>query len=535
LVSILAYECHNGRVIAELNGARRRILLVLGASVFFGAFGPSSSTASTGSTPSTRSTSSTSSTYSTSTTAAALAWAPCYDAKRYDCARLSVPLDRSRPSGPGVSLSVLRVRATKSSKRRGVLLVNPGGPGASGRTFAKQVAANPIFNKIRQSYDVIGWDPRGVGESAPIRCLDSAAYDRFFAADPNPDDAVERAQMVAVTKEFVAGCKKRNGEILSHVSTADTVDDMDAIRVALGESKISFAGFSYGTYLGARYADRYPTRVDRFVLDGALDPLATVEQRVELQAIGFERGLRNFLQSCTKRKCRFIRNNETALVAFDRLMAGFEAKPLPVKWRASKKTSTRFLGPGEAYTAVLAALYNVNLGWPRLKLALNEADRGDGRKLLTLFDLYADRGPDGDYRNTSDANAAVNCTDLPNSTNIEDYHALAKRLDRASPHFGAFAAYSTILCAYWPSTGPAPKPVRAAGSAPILVLGTTDDPATPFVWAESLNRQLVGSRLIKFVSNGHTAILSGNDCVRKKVEGYLLQGDLPPVGATCQR
>jgi pimeloyl-ACP methyl ester carboxylesterase len=465
----------------------------------------------------------------------AITWAPCYDAKRYDCARLSVPLDRSKPSGPGVSLSILRVRATRPSKRLGVLLVNPGGPGASGRTFAKQVATNPIFNKIRQSYDVVGWDPRGVGESAPIRCLDSAGYDRFFAADPNPDTATEREAMIRVTKEFVAGCKKRNGDILSHVSTAETVDDMESIRTALGEAKISFAGFSYGTYLGARYADKYPLRVDRFVLDGALDPLATVEQRVELQAIGFERGLTNFLRSCTKRKCRFIRKNETALTAFDRIMAGFEVKPLPVKWTVNKKTETRLLGPGEAYVAVLAALYNVNLGWPRLKSALNDGDRGDGRALLSLFDLYADRGTDGDYRNTSDANAAVNCTDLPNSTNFADYEALAKRLDRASPHFGAFAAYSTILCAYWPTTGPAPKPVRANGSEPILILGTTNDPATPYVWAESLNRQLVGSRLVKFVSDGHTAILSGDGCIRKHVERYLLQGELPPVGATCER
>lgn len=464
-----------------------------------------------------------------------LTWGPCYDNKRYDCARLSVPLDRSNPVGAGVSLSILRVPATRKSKRIGVLLVNPGGPGASGRTFAKQLAVNPIFDRIRRSYDIVGWDPRGVGESAPIRCLDSAGYDRFFAADPNPDTPAEHDQLVAVTKEFVEGCRERNGDVLKHVSTADTVADMEQIREALGETTVSYAGFSYGTLLGARYADAYPKRVRRFVLDGALDPLATTEKRSELQAIGFERALMNFLATCTAKKCRFMHKNETPLSAFDRLVASFEATPLAVKWVANNKTTARLLGPGEGYTAVLAALYNVNLGWPRLKSALTDLDRGDGRAMLQLFDLYADRSAAGDYRNTSDANAAVNCTDLPNSTNIADYDAVAKRLDGVAPHFGAFAAYSTVVCAFWPSAGPVPKAVRAATSAPIMILGTTDDPATPFVWAESLHRQLVTSRLVRFQSDGHTALLSGNTCVRKLVEKYLLVGELPENRTTCRR
>ncbi len=471
----------------------------------------------------------------TAVTVKKLVWSPCYDNKNYDCARLAVPLDRTKPAGEGVSLSILRVRASKKSKRLGVLLINPGGPGASGRTFATQLAVNPIFDKIRQSYDIVGWDPRGVGESAPIRCLDSAAYDRFFAADPNPDTPAEREELLDATKEFVEGCKARNGAILDHVSTADTVADMDHIREALGEATISYAGFSYGTYLGARYADAYPKRVGRFVLDGALDPLATIERRTELQAIGFERALTNFLATCKSTKCRFVRNGETPMGAFDRLMASFEAKPLPVKWVFKKKSTTRLLGPGEGYTAVLAALYNVNVGWPRLRSALSKLDGGDGRAMLQLFDLYADRNPEGDYRNTSDANAAVNCTDLPNSTNVADYDALAKRFEKVSPHFGAFAAYSTLVCAYWPSTGPTPRPVRAASSAPIVILGTTNDPATPFVWAQSLNRQLVTSRLVTFESDGHTALLSGNLCIRKIVERYLILGELPENNTICRR
>jgi pimeloyl-ACP methyl ester carboxylesterase len=520
-----ARGCDNGCVLRRLRHAHRIVIVVTAAL-----------SATALATPAAPRVEAATQTKPTGTSAAPLlTWAPCYDVKSFDCARLAVPMDRAKPNGAGVSLSLIRIKASKKSKRRGVLLVNPGGPGASGRTFAKQVVANPIFSKIKEAYDIVGWDPRGVGESAPIRCLDSASYDRFFAADPNPDTPAEHDTLVAVTKEFVEGCKKRNGDILTHVSTADTVLDMDQIREALGENTISFAGFSYGTYLGARYADAFPKRVDRFVLDGALDPLATTEQRTELQAIGFERALTNFLKSCEKSKCRFVRKGETPTQSFDRIFATFEVKPLAVKWGSKKKTSVRLLGPGEAYTAALAALYNVNLGWPRLKSALTKVESGDGRAMLTLFDLYADRSPEGDYRNTSDANAAINCTDLPNSTNVADYDALAKRLDKVAPHFGAFAAYSTFLCAYWPETGPTPKPVKAVGSAPILVLGTTDDPATPFVWAESLNRQLVGSRLVKFVSDGHTAILSGNRCVRNTVEAYLLDGKLPDVGTACTR
>ena len=459
-----------------------------------------------------------------------LDWKSCPDAPKLQCARLRAPLDRLQPKGEGVSLAVVRLRAGKPKRRRGVLLVNPGGPGASGRLFAIQLARNPLLNRIADVYDIVGWDPRGVGQSVPIRCLDPRSYDRYFAADPTPDNGAERDALAAVSREFVKGCVSRNGAILEHVATPDTVADMELLRVALGEQRISFLGFSYGTYLGAKFADAYPSRVDRFVLDGALDPLATNESRVTLQAEGFERALASFLASCAK-NCGFVSKGESPIAAFDRLSASIDAKAVVV----GSGNSARLVGPGEFTTAVLAGLYNVDFGWPRLREALNRLAAGNGKPLLALFDLYADRGPNGDYRNTSDANAATNCTDIAYPASEAEYHRLAAALTKKFPRFGAFAAYSTYLCSFWPQRGPAPSAVVAKGAPPILVVGTTRDPATPYVWAKSLRNQLPGSVLLTYDSDGHTAYLTANRCIRAEVEAFLLRGKLPKSGTICRR
>jgi pimeloyl-ACP methyl ester carboxylesterase len=468
---------------------------------------------------------------------APVTWKRCPDARDSQCARLTVPMDTVHPGRETVSLALLRAPATKPKQRLGVLLVNPGGPGGSGRDFAAQIADSSLVTKIRERYDIVGWDPRGVGRSTPIRCLDNAAYERFYKADPTPDDAAETAELVAVSKLFVAGCVARNGSILQHVSTVDTVQDMEWIRQSLGVEKVSFLGFSYGTYLGAIYADRFPTRVDRFVLDGVLDPSIGGFDRLRLQATGFERALTDFLQTCGRSQCTFVSKGETPAVAFDRLMASIERTPLAVRTSTgrgrAKKVNTRLLGAGESQTGVLAALYNVESGWPRLRTALNAAARGEGAMLLGLFDLYADRTSAGSYGNVTDANAAVNCTDLPSDRTFASYETLAKEMAWTAPHFGAFAAYSSLLCAYWPTQGPAPVQVHAPGAPPILLIGTTRDPATPYPWAVSVQKQLAKSRLLTYDADGHTAFLTGNTCVRRSVEAYLLRGTLPAVGTIC--
>lgn len=466
-----------------------------------------------------------------------ISWSRCKEARALQCGRLSVPLDTTNPGKETISLALVRAKARIPKQRLGVLFVNPGGPGGSAVDFAQQIADSDLIANIRDRYDIVGWDPRGVARSSPVRCLANDDYTRFYGADPTPDNPAETAELIAVSKLFVAGCVKRNGVLLQHVSTADTVADMERIRVALGEDKVSLLGFSYGTYLGSRYADRYPNRVGRFVLDGVLDPAVGADDRVRLQAAGFERDLTDFLKTCGRSTCTFPQSGETPVVAFDRLMARFETTPMEVRTSTGRaplgKSVFRKIGPGEAMTGVLAALYNVEAGWPRLRDALNAVGRGDGRGLLALFDLYADRDSNGVYGNVSDSNAAVNCSDLPSDHEFADYERLAKELDSKFPHFGAFAAYSALLCAYWPTGGRPPKAVRAVGAPPILLVGTTRDPATPYVWATAVQKELGNAALLTYDGDGHTAFLTGNRCVGKVVEAYLLAGTLPAPGTVC--
>ena len=461
------------------------------------------------------------------TTKSTLRWSACSNNKAVECANLVVPRDPAKPAGSMVTVAVARMKATDSKNRIGTLLVNPGGPGASGRTFAFQLASAVALSPLRERFDIVGWDPRGVGATTPVTCFGTGAeYDRLYADDPTPDDAAELEKLKADTKAFATSCGTREGDLLRYTSTDVVVADMERLRVALGEDTISYLGFSYGTYLGAKYADRYPTRVRAFVLDGALDPTADADVRVRMQAAGFELALAGFLDSCKNGGCGFVHDGETPSQAFDRLMAAIDAKPI--------KVGDRTVGPGEASTAALAGLYNNTTGWTILRGALTRADKDDGKGLLGLFDQYADRQGDGTYLNTADANAATNCTDVPASRDPAHYDALAKELTSSSPRFGAFAAYSTLVCAYWPVpvTGSL-APVRATGSAPILVIGTVDDPATPYVWAQSLAKQLANGVLLTYQGEGHTAFLTGNRCIRNAGEAYLLDRIVPKAGTRC--
>ena len=456
-----------------------------------------------------------------------LRWSPCSNNKAVECANLVVPRDPSKPSGPTVTVAVARMTATDPKHRIGSLLVNPGGPGASGRTFAYQLASAVALSPLRERFDIVGWDPRGVGDTTPVTCFGSGPeYDRLYADDPTPDDAAELERLKADTKAFATSCGVRSGDRLRFTSTDMVVADMERLRIALGEETISYLGFSYGTYLGAKYADRYPKRVRSFVLDGALDPTADADERVRKQAVGFEIALGEFLDACKGGACGFVHADETPAQAFDRLMAAIDAKPL--------KVGDRSVGPGEASTATLAGLYNTTVGWSTLRGALTRADKGDGKGLLALFDQYADRNSDGMYLNTADANAATNCTDVPASRDPAHYDALAAELSKTSRRFGAFAAYSTLVCAYWPVpvTGTL-APTKAVGSAPILVIGTVNDPATPYVWAQSLAGQLTSGVLLTYEGKGHTAFLSGNRCIRKAGEAYLLDRVVPKPGTRC--
>lgn len=463
-----------------------------------------------------------------------LNWKPCPDLPTLSCATMVVPLDRNRPHGPTIGVGVTKVAARTPTRRIGSLLVNPGGPGASGQKFARQLVRG-LSSELLDRFDIIGWDPRGVGATSPIRCFDTTAdYDRYYAADPDPDTAIEREALRAEAKRFAAGCVGHSSdESLRNIGTSAVVDDMEDIRRALGENQISYFGFSYGTFLGAHYADRYPKRVRAFVFDGMLDPTADTTERALRQAEGFDIAMNGFLNLCADGSCGWVRKGEAPGVGFDRLAKQIDTVPLRVVNRRTK--AVRFVGPGEFSTAVIAALYSRDSGWPLLRRALSNAEKGQGADILSLFDSYSDRGP-ASYGNVADANSAVNCVDVPGPGVAAGYDQLADRLAKASPRFGRLAGYSSLVCAYWPfpATGSV-APVRATGSSPLLVIGTTRDPATPLVWAKSVVNQLENATLLTFDSDGHTAYLTGNSCIRKYTDEYLMKLKLPPPNTVCSR
>ena len=365
----------------------------------------------------------------------------------------------------------------------------------------------------------------GVGQSAEIDCGDN--FDSFYAVDHSPDDEAEVEENFAASRAFAEGCTERSAELLPHVSSRTTVQDMDAIRTALGEEKLSYLGFSYGTYLGALYADRYPERVRALVLDGAVDPSLTYEEVSHDQAMGFDSALDAFLDDCAANDCGF--GGSDPHESFTLLMQAIDAEPLP----ATVAGEERELGPGEADLGVAAALYPGEDGWEVLAEALNDAARGDGGALLQLSDVYTDREPGGSYGNEGEAFQAINCLDGPAPTPAE-FPELAARVAEAAPAFGAATVWLGAPCSVWPvPPDGVPGPLRGAGAPPIVVIGTSNDPATPFKWAEGLASQLESARLIVFEGEGHTAYNRGSDCVDDAVDRYLIDLEPPADNTRC--
>ena len=443
-----------------------------------------------------------------------------------ECGSLDVPLDPESPSGETITLAVARHAA--GGDRVGTLLVNPGGPGASGLMLATE--AESIFPaEILDRFDVVGWDPRGVGESTAVDCLDD--LDPFWAADRSPDDAGELAEVEAVSKELADSCRDRSGALLEHVSSLDTVSDMDSIRQALGEEQISYLGYSYGTYLGALYADANPDRVRAMVLDGAVDPALDPVAVTRQQAVGFDDALHAFFEDCAGDDgCAFHSGGDPAS-AYDRLMEMIDAETLPAEVYGEERS----LGPGEADIGVATALYGGRDGWPVLAEALSDAARGDGSLLLELSDAYTGRTGSGTYDNENEAFFATACIDSPPPTGASGFEQLAEDLNADAPHFGATTLWLGLPCAFWPvEPVSAPAEIHAVGAPPILVLGTGNDPATPLAWAESLAGQLETGILVVFDGEGHTAFGRGSDCIDDAVVGYLVELDVPTVGTRCE-
>lgn len=458
-----------------------------------------------------------------------LKWRAC-GVPGFDCATMKAPLDYAKPDGESIDLAVARRKATGPGKRLGSLLVNPGGPGGSAVGYLQGYAGVGYPAPVRAQYDMVAVDPRGVARSEPVECLSGKEMDAYTQVDLTPDDAAETTRLTKSLKDFAAGCKKRSGEVLPHVSTVEAARDMDILRAVLGDQKLNYVGASYGTFLGATYAELFPDRVGRLVLDGAMDPSLPSRQMNRDQTAGFETAFQSFAADCVKQEdCPL--GTTSAADASKRLKAFFselDAQPVPTG-------ESRKLGEALATTGVIAAMYDES-AWPQLRQALASAMAGDGAPLLALADSYYEREGDGSYANLMYANAAVNCLDLPPAfTAPAAVQSALPEFEKASPVFGRGFAWASLNCGYWPTpaTG-APHRIEAKGAAPIVVVGTTRDPATPYKWAQGLAEQLSSGTLLTYEGDGHTAYGRGSDCIDTAINTYLLEGTVPPENKRCR-
>ncbi|MGZ4595461.1 MAG: alpha/beta hydrolase [Actinomycetes bacterium] len=452
-----------------------------------------------------------------------VSWRDCGDG--FQCGEVVVPIDYAQPRGKTIRLSVNRLRAS-GSNRIGSLLINPGGPGVSGVDYAR-AADSVISGAVRRRFDIVGFDPRGVERSAPIRCLNDKQTDEFVEADASPDNAGEESHLVRVSRQLGERCAARNGALLAHVGTRDAARDLDVLRAVVGDKKLNFLGKSYGTFLGATYAEMFPRNVGRVVLDGVVDPAADTTALARAQAIGFETALGAFVDDCLRRRsCPLSGDRATALSQVSDVLARSDRTPL----KASRPVDQSLVLLGIAY-----AMYDKGL-WEILREGLGEARKGRGDLLLLLADTYSDRNQKGHYTsNTNDVIYAVNCLDRSETSDLAVIRARAAAFAKVAPRFGPYVAWSSLPCGYWP-VPPQSKagPVRASGAAPILVVGTTRDPATPYAFAKNLAGELDAARLLTYDGDGHTAYRQGSDCIDRSVDHFLLDATLPPEGTRCR-
>lgn len=445
-----------------------------------------------------------------------IGWESCGN---IECATFNVPLDYANPAGKTIELSLIRIKARKPDQRIGVLMANPGGPGASANDFVR-IWRGLLAGEIRDKFDIVSFDPRGVGESSPILCHDN--LQELVAADPDPDTHAEWQEAEKVAKDFADGCQQKYGDILPYLGTKNVARDMDRIREALGELQLNYIGYSYGTTIGAVYADMFPTHVRSMVLDGGTDLSLDFEDVNRTQMIGFERALSAYLADCQAKSC-LTSDPRAALKA---IMAKAEAKPIPAPG------ADRPAGPGEVELGILSALYSKQT-WNFLTRALQDAQNGDGTGLVRLTDQYLQRESNGDYPNLIEANAAVNYVDEECPKDPEAYKAMAADFVKDAPTFGASAATSGLTCAYWKAKAdPLTAPV-AKGAPPIVVIATTNDPATPYEWGKALSQQLSTGVLLTHRGEGHTIYAQGDSCIDAAVNAYLLTVAAPAQGTSC--
>ncbi|GGF46591.1 proteinase [Microbacterium sorbitolivorans] len=453
-------------------------------------------------------------------------WEDCADG--FECATIDAPRDWANPDDGTIELAMTRP-ADRPAEPKSSLLVNPGGPGGSGIEYVQSSIDYDGFGEaLLDTFDIVGFDPRGVGESTPVTCLDADAMDAYLYDIPSGTRGSDEweADLEASAKTFAEGCDDSSGDLLPFITTEQSARDMDLLRGVLGDTKLDYLGFSYGTFLGATYAELFPENTGNLVLDGAMDPAVSSSEVGRSQVVAFEKSLGSYLEACLDSSaCPFRGTLDQAYDGVASLLARLDRSPLPTQ-------DGRELGGDAMMLGIVVALYNEQ-NWPTLTEALSGASEGDPEMAMYLADFYNERAQGGGYlSNSTEAFTAYNCMDYPVETE-EQYQADEEYLAENAPITWQYML-GADPCQYWPvpPTGERGE-ITAAGAAPILVVGTTGDPATPFAWAEALADELESGQLLTREGEGHTAYGSGSACIDDAIESFLIDGTMPEEGLVC--
>ena len=459
-------------------------------------------------------------------------WRPCTaDARKiypnaprsfqYHCADVEVPKDWAKPDGEKIKISLLRARIGSQKDRIGSLLVNPGGPGGSGVETAVYLTASLPVDVARR-FDIVGFDPRGVGRSEPVKCISDADLDASFGYDPDPQSQQAFDGIVSLTDKIDAGCKAKYGDGLKDYGTVQAAKDMDAIRAAVGDEKLTYLGWSYGTLLGATYAQLFPTKIRAMVLDGAVDPTLSSVAATESQAKGFERAYANFADWCKNHtsRCPIAPDPQAKINE-----AINNARTHPTQAHGRQATS------GWVFYALVSSLYSQDR-WPDLAGAMDDVLGGDPSGVFRLADAYAERSPNGTYTNLFDANSVVNCTDDGHPPAKDQVRQLQQEWRDKYPTFGAPLAMGALTCSLWQGPHDPVPTGKANGAPPIVVVGTKGDPATPYEQTQALAGMLGVGHVLTWEGEGHTAYPE-TPCISAAVNAYLIDLQVPAEGKTC--
>jgi len=454
-------------------------------------------------------------------------WSKC-GGGAFSCAQVEAPIDWSDPHSNPTKIAVMMYKA-RGGNPMGTLLINPGGPGGSGIDLVGY--APSIFGSdLLENYNILGFDPRGVGQSDPIKCLDAEAMDRYLAASFPEVTEETLPVMQKMSDEFAQACEQNSSEVLGHVDTQSAARDMDLLRAVVGDSKFNYLGFSYGTQLGATYAGIFPNNVGRMVLDGAIDLRLTQFEQSKQQAVGFENAFRAFLTDCLAgSQCPVTGTVDDAAKQVQSFLTELATNPLPTQ------DNGRVLTQSLAFYGLAQPLYAQPL-WPMLKDGLTQAmAHRDGTALLALSDSYFNRSADGTYAdNQTEAFTAINCLDSRGDSDFASMQQEANEIAQAAPTMGQFFAFGEVGCKNWPFEQVKQDfDLSAKGAPPIMVIGTTNDPATPYSWAQGLADQLDSGFLVTHVGEGHTAYGMGSTCIMNTVDEYFVHGTVPSTDPKC--